>query len=255
MSPHKDIKTTGWFMKISSQFDVPAAPDKVVALFFDPATMRDCLPGCEELEQVDETTFRGVLTNEIAHVKFKAGFSAVITSVEESADGASVVDAVLKGEDRRLGSTIKVDARMTITPTDTGSRVGYELEMAMWGKLGRLGESVIRRRSVEVERQFSEALAAVVAGKPIPHREKAAQKEAQKQAKQAQKLGVPGGTVAADAAAAGARTADTGQSGQGAPITQLVPVADRKQDLPFLIAVVAAAFAYGIILGGRKRGR
>lgn len=215
-------------MKLSSQFDVPAAPDKVVALFFDPATMRECLPGCEELEQVDEKTYRGVLTNEVAHVKFKAGFSAVIASVEESTDGsgASVVNAVLKGEDRRLGSTIKVDARMTISPVGEESRVNYDLEMAMWGKLGRLGEAVIRRRSIEVERQFSEAVAAVCAGKPIPHRHKAPLKAEARQP------------------ADKATTTD--------PVVQ---EADRKHDLPFIIAVAAAAFAYGIIIGGRKRRR
>lgn len=234
-------------MKLSSQFTVPASPDKVVALFFDPATMRDCLPGCEELHQVDEKTFRGVLTNEVAHVKFKAGFSAEITSVEEPAGGSSpaVVQAVLKGEDRRLGSTIKIDATMTVTPTDQESRVDYELEMAMWGKLGRLGEAVIRRRSSEVERQFSEALAAVLAGQPIPHRQQAEQKVAKKAA---------GRTVAPASSASPVATQaqDTGQT-TAAPM--LGPVADRKQDLPFVIAVAAAAFAWGILLGALKRGR
>lgn len=233
-------------MKLSSQFTVPAAPDKVVALFFDPATMRECLPGCEELQQVDERTFRGVLTNEVAHVRFKAGFSADITSVEQPADDTapSVVQAVLKGEDRRLGSTIKIDATMTITPVGQESRVDYELEMAMWGKLGRLGEAVIRRRSVEVERQFSEALAAVVTGQPIPHRQKAQQKAAKKAA----------GATAIPAAATIA-TPTTQDSGQPGALPTLVPVVDRKQDLPFIIAVAAAAFAWGVVLGGRKRGR
>lgn len=226
-------------MKLSSQFDVPAAPDKVVALFFDPATMRDCLPGCEELEQVDEKTYRGVLTNEIAHVKFKAGFTAVITSVEESTDGSgvAVVNAVLTGEDRRLGSTIKVDARMTISPTGESSRVNYELEMAMWGKLGRLGESVIRRRSVEVERQFSEALAAVCEGRPIPHREKATRKAA----RQPEAVGASQATGPSPVAAT-----------VGPAPHQAV---DRSNDLRFLIAIAAAAFAYGVILGGRRRVR
>lgn len=231
-------------MKLSSQFDVPAAPDKVAALFFDPATMRACLPGCEELEQVDDKTYRGVLTNEVAHVKFKAGFSAEITSVEEPADssGASVVQAVLKGEDRRLGSTIKVDARMTIAPLGEHSRVTYELEMAMWGKLGRLGESVIRRRSVEVERQFSEALAAVCEGRPIPTRD----------GKKAQR---PQPAVPA-AAAIGAGEQPTAQRlATDEAAAQIVAVHDRKQDLPFLIALSAAAFAFGVIFGSRKRGR
>ena len=221
-------------MKLSSQFDLPAAPDKVVALFFDPATMCACLPGCEELEQVDDKTFRGVLTNEVAHVKFRAGFTAEIASVEhDDATGGSVVTAVLKGEDRRLGSTIKVDARMAIDPAGDGSRVTYELEMAMWGKLGRLGESVIRRRSVEVERQFSEALAAVCAGKPIPHLQEPAKEPRKK-------------TLEAPPVSVEANVSEPGT----APLS---PSTNRRTDLPFLVALVAAAFAWGVILGGRKR--
>ncbi len=229
-------------MKLSSQFDVPAAPDKVVALFFDPGTMRECLPGCEELEQVDEKTYRGVLTSEVAHIKFKASFSAVITSVEEPADSSqpAVINAVLKGEDRRLGSTIKVDATMTIAPVGEASQVTYELEMAMWGKLGRLGESVIRRRSIEVERQFSEALAAVCAGQPIPHRQ------------QTKKAPRSLGSVAPTAATAEGVGDQPAQVGDVGLVTS---ARSHTQDLPFLIAVAAAAFAYGIILGGRKRRR
>lgn len=233
-------------MKLASHFDVPAAPDKVVALFFDPATMRACLPGCEELEQIDDKTYRGTLVNEVAHVKFKAGFSAEITSVDETADapGVSVVNAILKGEDRRLGSTIKIDARMTIEPVGQDSRVTYELEMAMWGKLGRLGESVIRRRSVEVEKQFVEALTAVCAGKPIPHVQKTARKT---------RVTAP----AAQATSHASVSTDSSEEGSVLPGIA-VPVfdqADRSRDLPFIIAVVAAAFAYGVILGGRRRGR
>jgi carbon monoxide dehydrogenase subunit G len=229
-------------MKLSSQFDVPAAPDKVVALFFDPGTMRECLPGCEELEQVDEKTYRGVLTSEIAHVKFKASFSAVITSVEQPADSSqpAVINAVLKGEDRRLGSTIKVDATMTIVPVGEASQVTYELEMAMWGKLGRLGESVIRRRSTEVERQFSEALAAVCAGQPIPHR--------QQTKKATRSLGTSSAPV-------GTTEGASDQAVQLGDVGLTPNARNHTQDLPFLVAVAAAAFAYGIILGGRKRRR
>ncbi|MGQ4618820.1 SRPBCC domain-containing protein [Nocardia sp. R7R-8] len=229
-------------MKLTSRFEVPAPPDKVVALFFDPATMRECLPGCEEFEQVDETTYRGTLVNEIAHVKFKAVFSAVITSVEEAGDGdgASTVSAILKGEDRRLGSTIKIDARLRITPQGEASAVDYELEMAMWGKLGRLGEAVIRRRSIEVERQFAENVAAVCAGRPVPH---TGAKPAKNQAP-----------------VAGVSSATTAVAAQPAELTG--PVASREtfasgrgNDLPFLVAVAAAAFAWGVVIGGWRRAR
>ena len=126
-------------MKLTSTFSVPSAPDKVVALFFDAATMRECLPGCEELEQVDEKTYqrRAHQRDRAREVQGRVLRRDHLGRGPPDSSEPAVVNAVLKGEDRRLGSTIKVDATMTIGPEwARTSRVGYELEMAMWGKLG-----------------------------------------------------------------------------------------------------------------------
>jgi len=155
-------------MKLASEFSVPAAPAKVFPLFFDPETMRGCIPGCAQLVREDERHYRGMLVNEIAHVRFSAGFSAEIGSVTDE-QAAKEVTAVLKGEDRRLGSSIKIDARLSVRPGTDGADsavIGYEMDMALWGKLGRLGEPIIRRRSREVEVEFAKALA-VACGAPL----------------------------------------------------------------------------------------
>ena len=155
-------------MKLASEFSVPAAPEKVFPLFFDPDTMRGCIPGCEELSKVDETTYRGKLVNEVAHVRFSAGFSAAVRSVTDEPAGKEVT-AVLKGEDRRLGSSIKIDAKLSVRPDGSAgdsSVIGYEMDMALWGKLGRLGEPIIRRRSREVELEFARSLA-IACGAPV----------------------------------------------------------------------------------------
>jgi uncharacterized protein len=221
-------------MRLASQFAVPAAPDKVFAMFFDPETMRACIPGCEELRRVDDTHYAGKLVNEVAHVKFTAGFTAEIQSVSEptSAGEQGKVHALLKGEDRRLGSTIKLDAAITVSPQGEESLVAYEFDMAMWGKLGRLGEPVIRRRTVEVQKQFAEAIAAVASGRPVP------------------------------AAGAGSRKAQptAAPAVAPAPPAPVAPAATeappgRSRDMPFVVAVAAAAFAFGVILGGLGRRR
>ncbi|MCE7010886.1 hypothetical protein LWC34_50000 [Kibdelosporangium philippinense] len=155
-------------MKLASEFPVPAPPGKVFPLLFDPDTMRSCIPGCTELTRVDDSTYRGLLVNEIAHVRFSAAFSAAIQSVTEPGDDTPAeVNAVLKGEDRKLGSSIKIDATLTVRPDGTdNSIIGYQMEMALWGKLGRLGEPIIRRRSREVELEFAKSLARVIGGEP-----------------------------------------------------------------------------------------
>jgi uncharacterized protein len=228
-------------VKLSSSFTVPTAADKVVALFFDPQTMRSCIPGCEELVQTDESHYQGTLVNEVAHVRFKAGFTAEIVSVSEAVAGPAVVHAVLRGEDRRLGSTIRMDATLRVSPVgssdadsdaDLASEVAYEFELAIRGKLGRLGESVIRRRTAEVERQFAEALTAVCSGRPLPQRD--------------------GGPAVSRDGAIVARTEP--QPGEQARVAAPV-AAPPRQDWLVLGLAVAAAFAYGILVGGRTGGR
>lgn len=222
-------------MKLASSFAVPAAPDKVVALFLDPATMRACIPGCAELVQTDDRHYQGSLVNEVAHVRFKAGFIAEITSVSSS-DGAgrpAVVTGVLRGSDRRLGSTIQMDATLTVSPRDGDSaEVGYEIDLAIRGKLGRLGESVIRGRTAEVERQFAAALAAVCAGRPVPRRN---EPEPQR-------------------AASATSDAEIPQRAE-IPLRAATPAGPPRQDRLVLGLAAAAALLAGILIGERLGGR
>jgi hypothetical protein len=249
-------------MKLASSFTVPAAADKVVTLFLDPTTMRSCIPGCEDLIQIDETHYKGSLVNEVAHVRFKAGFTAEVTAVSMPGDTAqpAIVTAVLRGEDRRLGSTIRIDATLTVTPLSTGtdggtggsgdaSEVSYEFELAIRGKLGRLGESVIRRRTVEVERQFTVALTAVCTGRPVPWR-------GEGETDNMPDAAVLRSVSATPLVSADARTVAPVLQPAGTAHGAAAPAARQpRQDWLLLGLAVAAAFAYGILVGGRKGGR
>jgi carbon monoxide dehydrogenase subunit G len=137
-------------MQLGSSFRVPADPVTVFEKFLDAPTMQSCIPGCEELVRTDETHFSGRLVNTIAHVRFNAAFSAEIVEMDPPRE----VRAVLQGEDMRLGSSLKLNATLTVRPDGDGSEVTYAMEMALWGKLGRMGESIFRRRTAEVEKQF-----------------------------------------------------------------------------------------------------
>lgn len=154
-------------MKLASSFTVPAPPERVFELFLDPPTMMACVPGLEELQQIDETHYKGRVVNEIAHVRFNAPFSAEALHLNPPHEARGVV----KGEDRRLASSVKADASLTVEPQgDDASVVSYEVEVAIWGKIGRMGESIFRRRTAEVEAQFVEAFSRVCRGEPADGR-------------------------------------------------------------------------------------
>lgn len=127
-----------------STFTVPAAPEEVFDRLLDPDIMKRCIPGCHELERLDDSRDCGQLTSEIAHVRFIASFAAQIMELQRP----RLVQVMVDGEDRRLGSSLKLTARLSVEPTsEEDSAVSYEIDLAIWGNLGRLGELIIRQRS------------------------------------------------------------------------------------------------------------
>ncbi|HVB06785.1 MAG TPA: SRPBCC domain-containing protein [Acidimicrobiales bacterium] len=140
-------------MDFGSSFVVPAPLATVFEKLLDPAVMRSCIPGCEELERLSDEQFRGRLRSEIAHVRFDAAFSANVLEL----DAPRHLHALLQGEDKRIASSIKIDAQLDLKDKGGETAVTYNLELALWGRVGRLGEAIVRRRSVEVQQQFEAA--------------------------------------------------------------------------------------------------
>jgi hypothetical protein len=67
----------------------------------------------------------------------------------------------------RLGSSLKLNAMLRVEPDGDGAEITYSMEMALWGKLGRLGEAIFRRRTAEVEQQFVAAFTQACTGKTV----------------------------------------------------------------------------------------
>jgi uncharacterized protein len=226
-------------MKLSSSFTVPAAPERVFAHFLDPDSMRACVPGCQRLVKVDDTHYRGTLVNEVAHVRFSADFTAEIT--EQAGPGQ--VKALVRGEDHRLGSSIKVEAGLAVREDGAAdcSRVDFGLDVALWGKIGRLGESIVRRRTQEVERQFAADFSRVCAAGP-PGPDNAVLRELiEIRGAAAHRTKVP--------VAAGAATAPTSvTSAAGAPAKAGTPVSG----IPATGTQIADVRAPGRIAGWRR---
>jgi hypothetical protein len=104
------------------------------------------------------------------------------------------------------------------------------MEMAMWGKLGRMGESIFRRRTAEVEKQFVAAFSRAASGEPI---------------EEIRPVGAPAAAAGVDAAAA---TAPAAAEAAG-PETAL------SVNLPVPVAGLAALglLVIGWLLGRGRR--
>jgi uncharacterized protein len=152
-------------MRIASQFSVPAGRNTVWEALLDPSVLLQSIPGCEDLQPLDENHFRARLVTSVAHIEFAAGIEATIT--ERVAP--ELLTALIEGEDTRLASALRVDAALVLAEDQAfNTTVSYTLDIALRGRLGRLGEPIIRRKSRDMEAEFVRRLAAQLTTRAAP---------------------------------------------------------------------------------------
>ena len=137
-----------------------ATPEEVWAFLLDPARLAPCLPGCEDLKVVDERTYRVRLT-------VKVGFLSTtqelrMTIVEAEPPRRLVAEG--RGEDTRLGSQVDVRNALELSPSGAATTVSYRSEVKVLGRLGSVGDAVMRVKARELAGQFAGRVRAAIEG-------------------------------------------------------------------------------------------
>ncbi len=126
-------------MEISNTRIVPAPPAVVWGALNDPDVLKDCLPGCESIEQLSEGEWRVVMAARVGPVaaRFtgKMAMSDVVapTSYTLSFDGQGGAAGFAKGE-----------ARVSLAPSGTDeTALTYVAKAQVGGKLAQIGSRLV----------------------------------------------------------------------------------------------------------------
>ena len=105
-----------------------------------------------------------------ANSTFASGLSSTSVGVAEtSASTCSAPEEPSRIEAKVEGTPLGVVGRLTATSVTTlsddgdGTRIAYEVDAALTGKLGSLGQPVLRAKAKEMERRFAERMRAAFA--------------------------------------------------------------------------------------------
>ena len=143
-------------MKFTGELIVPAPRETVFAKLCDARFFASCVEGVSELNEIDATHYTAVLETRVAYIKFK--FDIAI----EIADMQPPERVVAKAE----GAPIGMIGRLTATsvaelkPHGDHTIVSYEIDAALTGKLGSIGQPVMKSKAKEMERKFAANIAA-----------------------------------------------------------------------------------------------
>jgi uncharacterized protein len=125
-------------MTMTGAFDLPASREVVWKKLNDPEVLKACIPGCQSLEMTSETTFAAV-------AKIKLGpVSATFRGNVHLSDIDAPNGYTISGEgEGGVAGFAKGGAKVTLEEIPEGTRLSYDVEANIGGKLAQLGSRLI----------------------------------------------------------------------------------------------------------------
>lgn len=147
-------------MQFSGEILVAAPLDAVYAKVRDARFFASCVEGVQNLSEIDPDHYTAVLDTKVAYLKFK--FNVAVEVVR--ADPPREIEAKIEGTPLGLVGRLTARSVTRLAEDNGGTKVSYEVDAALTGKLGSLGQPVLRAKAREMERMFAERMRAAFAG-------------------------------------------------------------------------------------------
>lgn len=144
-------------MQMSDSRLIPAPRDVVWAALNDPEILKRAIPGCESLDMASPTEMTATIKLKIGPIK--ATFTGKVTlsdldppnGYRISGEGSGGVAGFAKG-----GASVK------LTDEDEGTRLAYEVDAQIGGKLAQLGARLIDSTATKLAGEFFDNFAAAL---------------------------------------------------------------------------------------------
>lgn len=146
-------------MKMSDERVIAAEPSVVWAALLDPEVLKACVPGCQEMTGSPEDGFEATVVQKVGPVKATFKGSVVLSEMDEPNS------LTLTGEGKGgAAGFAKGSSNVTLTPEGEGTKIAYEVEANVGGKLAQLGSRIIDSFAKKMADQFFQRFQAVVEG-------------------------------------------------------------------------------------------
>jgi carbon monoxide dehydrogenase subunit G len=146
-------------MKFTGDIAVAAPREAVYAKVRDARFFASCVEGVQDLKEVDADHYSAVLETKVAYLKFR--FNVVVEVVR--AEPPSRIEARIEGTPLGIVGRLSASSLTQLSEENGGTKVSYEVDAALTGKLGSLGQPVLRAKAKEMERMFAERMRAAFA--------------------------------------------------------------------------------------------
>lgn len=148
-------------MEFADEVRLSATPAQTWDTLVDFRRIAACVPGCEDVEELEPLArYHAMMRQRVGPFRLDVPLDIDVQDVRPG----EAIRARARGRDRLTQTAVTATLSVTLTPDDTGTRLGVVTDLQVTGKVAALGHSVIKRRSEENFAEFARRLRALLEG-------------------------------------------------------------------------------------------
>jgi 2-furoyl-CoA dehydrogenase large subunit len=152
----------GVALRAQGQIEIAAPPERVFAVLLDPVALARVIPGCHALERDGPDSYRADVTVGIGLVKARYAARIALSEIDPPRS------LRLAGSGTASLGAGRGDGTLRLEPTAGGTRLHYDYEAQVSGKVAAVGSRMLEGAARMVLAQLFEALGRQAAGAPQP---------------------------------------------------------------------------------------
>ena len=146
-------------MRVEDSFVVDAPIERVWAYITNPDEVAPCLPGCESVEVTGPKSYKASVKLAMGPIKTVFQVTVEVTAEEPPTFASSVT----RGEEGGRASSLVAHNELRLaTMADGKTEVRYASDVSIFGRLGKFGLGMMKKRAATTGSDFAKAFTARV---------------------------------------------------------------------------------------------
>lgn len=137
-------------MNVSGECTVGAPREAVFDKLADPVFFASCFDGVSGLTETGPGRYDATFETTVAYMKFRFKMQVEMVRMNRP----DVIEAKIEGSPTGMVGRLAATTNTTLSDVPTGTRIEYHIESVLAGKLGSLGQPVLKAKARDMERQF-----------------------------------------------------------------------------------------------------
>jgi carbon monoxide dehydrogenase subunit G len=142
-------------MLLEGKVKVSAPIEKLWNAILEAETLRECVPGAEKIEQLDEKTYDCIVKQKVGPIKVRFKFKVFLPTLNPP------THIEMEGEGEDIYKAGRVIQRTSIDLKETGDgevEISYKCRANIVGKLAMFGDRILKAKAKKLEAEFTKAL-------------------------------------------------------------------------------------------------